>query len=212
MKRPILLLALCASLIAAAATAAPITYTYTGSATGTVNGTGFTNQTYTFTATGDTTTVTHPTPDEYYNVMTAATITIAGTACSAGCTVSSPGSYYVSDTSTAIVRGPKQTASLTHDYMFEGCFGSFCAGSGSYAHHDLASSFGPEVSGDEGGYTPYITYATSGGNVNFSGLDSHITYSAATEATNVPTLSQWGLILLGAAFAVAGIVALRNHA
>src|SRR5258707_11058494 len=87
-----LLVALCAVASAGLAQANPVTYVFTGVADGSVGGTPFTAQTYTFSVFGDSSTVQNSSPP-FSNVLNGGSISITGTACAAGCTITNPGTY-----------------------------------------------------------------------------------------------------------------------
>lgn len=150
-----------------------------------------------------------PAPYDYFNPLTGGTVRIANTTCASGCAISSPGSYFVTDMTPSLVRGIKMTSDPeANDFLFEGCFSILCGGSGSFSRHNLATGRGSETTGDEGAYEPYQAFATAGGVVQLSGVPgNHITYWAYTATNPIPTLSQWGVILMSG---LLGLAALRN--
>lgn len=190
-------------LIAGTATAAPITYTYSGEGSGTVNGTPFASQAYTFTLQGDTATTTG---GGTVNPITGGTVTIAGTACSGGCTLTSPALYEMqsdfSGSGGIGVIGIGVTAAPGTG-LNEAWFNSTAPGL------DLAIPTAPIVADGTNGYAPYAVFATSGGPVQFTTNTGALpTFSSALAApvAVVPTLSEWAMILMGLLLAGAGAV------
>lgn len=188
-----------------------VTYKFTGTADGSVGGTGFSAQTYTFSVTGDLLGAQNSSYP-FTNVLTGGTITISGTACSGGCTITNAGNYLVYNLGpgNSLVHGISLTGDIDGpgSTLIEGCFD--CGGT--TVNDNLVTNVSPTPSGDENALAPYLTFATSGGNVQISNLDSHITYSVSLGApTSIPTLSQWGLILLSGLLALGAVIALRRQ-
>lgn len=183
-----------------------VTYTFTGTADGNVGATSFTAQTYTFSVTGDSAAVQNSSYP-YSNVLTGGTITINGTACAGGCTITNPSNYLVFNTSiiNSLVHGISLVGNIdvSGSTLIEGCFVTDCGGT--QVNDNLVTVVSPTASGDENALAPYLTFATGGGNVQLTNLDSHITYSVslASPAT-IPTLSQYGLMLLALMIAGTG--------
>jgi hypothetical protein len=195
------------------AQANPVTYVFTGVADGNVGGTGFTAETYRFSVTGDSATVQNSSPP-FSNVLNGGRISITNTACAGGCTITSPGSYLVFNTATnptSFVHGISLTSGLDQpgSTLIEGCWD--CGPP--TVNDDLVTNVPPTPSGDENALAPYLTFATSGGNVQITNLDSHITYSvvASVIPSSIPSLSLSGLILLAGLLALATVVALRRR-
>jgi hypothetical protein len=190
------------------------TYTFTGVGDGTVNGTNFTEQTYTFKVTALTATVQNSAPP-YSNVLNGGTITISGTACATGCSITSPGNYLVFNTAgvSSWVHGLSVVGDLDlpGDTLLEACYN--CGGT--TINDNLVTPVSPTLSGDDGALLPYFAFPSSGGVVQITDLDSEITYSvtlgSAITVTPVPTLSTPGLLLLGLLVALGAPVALRRR-
>jgi hypothetical protein len=187
-----------------------VTYTFAGVADGSVGGSGFTGQSYVFTVTGDSGTAQNG-PYPFSNVLTGGTIRISGTACSGGCTISNPGNYLVFNTGQpSLVHGISLVGFLDQpgSTLIEGCY--YCGGT--TVNDNLVYSVAPTPSGAENALHPYYTFATSGGDVQIANLDGHITYAVAGLApVGIPTLSQWGLVLLSILLAMGAVISLRRR-
>ena len=166
-----------------------VTYTFTGTADGSVGGTGFTAQTYTFSVTGDSAAVQNSS-FPYSNVLTGGTIRITGTACAGGCTITSPSNYLVFNTdSVFLVHGISLVGNIdvSGETLIEGCYYVGCGGTP--VNDNLVTRVSPTASGEEGALQPYVSFATSGGNVQLTVLDSHIIYSVSLPSGSIPKLS-----------------------
>lgn len=173
-------------LTAGAAAAAPISYTYSGEGTGTVNGVPFTSQAYSFVVNGDTTAVTGP--GNTINAVTSGTITIAGTACSAGCSFTTPGLYRVNSAfqgSTIIGIEVTATPGTALNEFF------------SPSSPDLSIVTAPITAAATNGFAPYSIVATSGGPVQIISNTGPLPTFSSTLPATVPTLSEWAMILFG---------------
>ena len=183
----------CGLLTATTATAAPITYTYSGEGSGTVNGTPFANQAYTFTLQGDTTATTG---GGTVNPIASGTVTIAGTACSGGCALTSPALYEMRSDfggggGGVIGIGVIGSPSVG---LNESLFTPTAPGI------DLALPTGLLTADNTNGYAPYAAFATSAGPVQITANTGPFpTFSSALAApvAVVPTLSEWAMILFG---------------
>ncbi|MBX3476907.1 MAG: IPTL-CTERM sorting domain-containing protein [Brevundimonas sp.] len=187
-------------LIAGTANAAPITYTYSGEGSGTVNGAPFANQAYSFVLQGDTTATTS---GGTINPITSGTVTIAGTACSGGCALTSPALYEMRsdfDSSGSGVIGIGVVGGGDTG-LNEAFFGATAPGL------DLALPTAPVIATATNGFAPYVSFATSGGPVQITPntVGPFPTFSSALTAV-VPTLSEWAMILMGLLLAGAGAV------
>src|SRR5271170_1844160 len=178
---------LCRSLVAllvltsaSFAQAQVVTYTFSGSADGNVGGNAFTAQTYTFSVTALAATVQNGAPP-YSNVLTGGTITVSGTACAAGCSITNPGNYLVFNTAgvSSLVHGLSLVGELDvpGETLIEGCWAATCGGK--KVNDNLVKAIAPTASGEQGAEAPYVAFATSGGVVQIIGLDGPITYSVA---------------------------------
>lgn len=190
-----------------------VTYTFSGIGDGTVNGIGFTLQTYRFTVTAPAATVQNATYP-YSNVLSGGTIAISGTVCAGGCTITAPGSYLVFNTGPGDfnIHGLSLVGELdvNGDTLLEGCWD--CGAP--TVNDNLVTKVAPTASGADDAEAPYYAFATSGGVVQITDLDSEITYSVATvsaAASPIPTLSRPGLILLGALLALGALLTLRRR-
>ncbi len=208
-----LLFALFAALGANLAQAFPVTYVFSGVADGSAGGVGFTGETYTFSVTADSATVQNGSPP-FSNVLTRGTITITNTACEAGCSITNPSNYLVFNTASgALVHGISVVGQLDvgGQTLIEGCYASGCGGTP--VNDNLVTRVPPTASGEDGALAPYMTFATGGGNVQITSLVGQITYSVklSSAAAAVPTLSQWGLMLLSGLLALGAVIGLRRR-
>jgi len=173
---------------AAPALAAPIVYTYAGNGTGTVGGVGFTNQAYSIQLQAESTAATDGNHD---NAISAGIITIAGTACSAGCTFTSPALYrfttnYSGNTITGI-EGAAGGSPIVNESLFG-------------ASYDLTVATATVVAAATNGSAPYAVVATSGGAVQITTNTTNPSFTAALGSlgpTPVPTMTEWAMILFG---------------
>ena len=191
-----------------------VTYSFTGIGDGSVNGTGFTRQRYTFSVTALASTVQNA-AFPYSNVLSGGTIAISGTACAAGCTITSPGSYLVFNTGplTDNVHGISLVGQLNQNgsTLIEGCWRALSCG-GPNVNDNLVTPVPPSASGADGELSPYFAFATSGGVVQITDLVGQITYSVAVPVGAIPTLSDAGLLLLGALLALGVALTRRRRA
>lgn len=176
------------------ALAAPITYTISGAGTGTVGATAFTNAAYTISVVGDTTAITGG--PVFSNVVTG-TMTIAGIGTA---TISEPIRVFNNQTNTAFGVG-RPSADLLD--VFDPVFATYA----------LATNLGPIA-----GLTPqtlgqFTNLASTLGAITMP-TSGPVTMQATTSAvpppvasTPVPTLSEYGLLLL--ALLTGGMAALR---
>lgn len=176
---------------AGAAAAAPITYTFSGEASGTVGGVAFTEQAYSFSLLGDTTTTT---AGGSINVVSSATVTIAGTACAAGCALTAPNLYDIrsdfGEVSVGVIGiGVIGSAAAVNEAFFPT----------TAPFIDLALPFAPLVADATNAVAPYSAVDTSGGPVQIITNTNNPTFSISLAAAPVavPTLSEWATILLG---------------
>jgi hypothetical protein len=208
-----LLLATLVVTVSNAALGTPFPYVFSGRADGNVAGTPFTGQSYTFTLISDTSTVQNASY-VYSNVLTSGTVTITGTACAAGCSITNPGTYSVYNAGPyngyghgfALTTGLYLTGSTFLDACYD------C--SSTVVNDNLVTVIAPTVSGDEGVFAPYPALATSGGNVQLTALDSHVIYAAGVvvPAVELPTLSAWSFAILVVVLAAGAMLALRRRA
>lgn len=180
----------CGLLTATTATAAPITYTYSGEGSGTVNGTPFTSQAYTFTLQGDTDAATG---GGTVNPIISGSVTIAGTACSGGCALTSPALYEMRSDfgggSIGVIGIGVTGAPNTG--LSEALFTSTAPGL------NLALPSGLLTADNTNGYAPYAAFATSAGPVQITANTGPFPTFSSTLTAVVPTLSEWAMILFG---------------
>jgi len=192
-----------------------VTYTFSGTSDGDVGGTPFTAAAYTFTVHANAGTVQNSSYP-YSNVLTSGTITIAGTACASGCSISNASNYLVFNTgpTQSLVHGISVVGHLDVNgfTLIEGCWD--CGPP--TVNDNLVSVVPPTASGADGAEAPYLAFATSGGNVQLTRLDGEITYAVALGAgattSAVPTLSDEGLLLLAGLMLLAAARTLRRRA
>lgn len=180
--------------ISVSALAAPITYTLSGTGNGTVGATPFTNAAYTITVVGDTTAVSGgPT---FQNVVTG-TMTIAGIGTA---TITEPIIVFNNQTNSAFGVGrPGSDLLDVNDAAF--------------ATYALATSLGPIPGLVPFALNQFNLLASSLGAITMP-TSGPVTFQATTGAapppaasTPVPTLSEYGLLLL--ALLTGGMAALR---
>jgi hypothetical protein len=205
-----LLLATFAALGSAGVAAENVPYSFSGIANGSVNGADFTAQAYTFSLTADSSTVQNGTYP-FTNVLTSGTITITGTACAAGCTITSAGTYAVFNLgpTQANVHGLSlaNAIDVPGSTYIEGCWE--CASQP--VNDNLVTGVPPTASGAEGGLAPYPAFATSGGPVLLTLLGSHITYAVNLPIATVPALSNCSLVLLTLLLGSAAVIAVQRR-
>jgi hypothetical protein len=191
---------------AAAASAQVLTFTFTGNINGDVGGTPFTNAAFTLVVTADGSKrsaggfpITAP--------LTSGTITIAGTACSAGCTMTTPAAYEIYNLGVSFVHGISTLGNpqVAGQTLFEACFD--CGGTP--VNDNLTATIPPTAAGAFNALAPYLAFPTSGGAVTIALINS-LTYAAG--GFNVPTLSEWALMVLAGLLGVAGFWHLGRRA
>lgn len=197
-------------LFGASAQAAPVTYTFSGNADGSVGGVNFAGQAFTITVTSDTVTAQNAV-DPFTNVLTTGSIRIAGTACAAGCTITGAGGYLVFHAFTgpanSNVHGISTVGNpnVAGETLLEACFN--CGGT--QVDDDLVTPVSLATAGAANALAPYRLFATSGGNVQITTLNS-VAYAVGV-ANQIPTLSEWAMILLSGLMAIGAYAALRRR-
>jgi hypothetical protein len=179
--------------VGVSAFAAPITYTLSGTGTGTVGATAFTSAAYTISVVGDTTAITGgPT---FSNVVTG-TMTIAGIGTA---TITEPIRVFNNQGSAAfgVGRPGSDLLDVTNP---------------AFATYALATNLGPIPGLTPFALNQFTTLASSLGAITMP-TSGPVTFQATTSAvppaasTPVPTLSEYGLLLL--ALLTGGVAALR---
>ena len=195
---------------AGGAQAAPVRYTFSGNGNGSVGGVNFVGQDYTFSVVADSNAVQNAVAP-YTNALTGGTIRIAGTACAAGCTISVPTGYIVyhldPGVATTNVHGISTVGNpqVGGETLIEGCFN--CGGT--IVDDDLVTPVPLTAAGLFGALAPFRTFATSGGNVQITLLNS-LAYAVAVNQA-VPTLGQWGMVILSLLLALAAWISERRR-
>ncbi len=190
-----------------------VTYTFSGTIDGSVAGVPFVGQAFTFTVTGNLATVQNA-AFPYSNVLTSGTITIAGTACAAGCTMTTPGAYVVFNEGPPVsyVHGISTVGNIDvfGQTLLEACYDALCGGT--QVNDNLASNVAPTSSVLANALAPYASFATSGGAVIIGNINGGaLVYAVSAPAVVIPTLSEWGLILLAGLTLVVGLGVLRQR-
>jgi len=193
-----LLLGVAFAAFGVSALAAPITYTISGTGTGTVGATPFTSAAYTISVVGDTTAITGgPT---YSNVVTG-TMTIAGIGTA---TISEPIRVFNNQTNTAFGVG-RPSADLLD--VVDPAFATYA----------LATSLGPISGLTPFALNQFTSLASSLGAITMP-TSGPVTFQATTGAapppvasTPVPTLSEYGLLLLVLLTGTVAMLRLRSR-
>lgn len=188
-----------------------VLYTFSGNANGSVNGTPFAAQNFTYTLTGFASTAQNS-AFPYSNVLTSGTVAIAGTACASGCAFTTPGNYLVFNTGPGAsnVHGISAVGHLDAPgfTLIEACYN--CGGTA--VNDNLVSPVSPTPSGAANALAPYPAVATSGGNVSIALINAGaLTYAAAPFLPTIPTLSEYGLMLLALLLAGTGYYIRRRR-
>lgn len=197
-------------LFAGQAQAAPVTYTFSGNGSGSVGGVNFVGQDYTFRVDSDTATAQNAVAP-YTNVLSGGTITIAGTACATGCAITGPAGYIVyhldPGVATTNVHGISTVGNpqVPGETLVEGCFN--CGGT--IVDDDLVTPVPLTAAGAFGVLAPFRIFATGGGNVQLTAITS-LSYAVAINQ-QVPTLGEWGAILLSLLLGLGAWVAMRRQ-
>jgi len=170
--------AVLATLCCAAASASTVYYTETiANASGVLDGTTFTGQTVTIVLTGDTSTITNPSPGIYLDLGIATV------------SVSSGGSDTFTDSMEAFDLQSVHEAGTVDATVFADLLDIF---NSSFATYALNASIGP-LSGGSAGNSGISSYATVGGSFEFTSA-LNIDHPASFTATVVPEPGTLGLI------------------
>lgn len=194
------------------AQAAPVTYTFSGNADGSVGGVPFVAQAFTITALSDTTTAQN-TVAPFTNGLTGGSIRIAGTACASGCAISAAGGYIVfhedPGPANTNVHGISTVGNpfVAGETLLEACFGAVCGGT--TVDDDLVTPVPLTLAGAANALAPYRIFATSGGNVQITNLNT-VAYAVGVGG-QIPTLGEWAMILLSALLAAGAYAAMRRR-
>jgi len=175
------------ALSAPAAQAATAIYTIKGTADGSLNGVGFSGAGFTFTLFGDTDNITYPTSLQKLDPLDSASVVIDGFS---GVTLQIPTSLSRLSAGTETVFNGVINGNLRNLLIWT-----------TDTQVDFAHSFGPVGSG----LVEVIgnTFATSGGDLKFNGVNSFhderpITFSAVVRGdVAVPEPATWGMMLVG---------------